>query len=234
MKLKFGIILLFLLILLYLGWKISGSWTFQFFLPIIQKVQTNERVVALTIDDGPNDLRTDEIIKLLDSLQIKSTFFVTGHELQQNILNGKKLIASGHELANHSYSHNRMIFKSWSFIDTEIQRTDSLLRAIGQEGEIYFRAPGSKKFFLLPYYLKKNNRKMIGWNIAPDSQPAWNDAQKVYEDAIQNLEPGSILLMHLWYKSRTASIKALPQIVQNYRNHGYNFVKLSELLALEN
>lgn len=227
-----GFVVVFLL-LLYGAWEVSGSWSFQFFTPIVRQVATQEKIVALTIDDGPNDARTDQIVHLFDSLQVKATFFVTGHELMRNPENGRKLVASGHELANHSWSHRRMVLKSTGFIDREIRRTDSLLAAVGQPYLPIFRAPGCKKLFLLPWHLKRHGRQMIGWNIAPDSMPGWRDEARIVQNAMQGLAPGAIVLLHLWYQSRSASLRALPAIVEGYRAKGYRFVTLSQLLAVK-
>jgi len=227
-----GFVVVFLL-LLYGAWALSGSWFVQLFTPIVRQVTTQEKVIALTIDDGPNDARTDQIVHLFDSLQVKATFFVTGHELMRNPENGQKLVSAGHELANHSWSHRRMVLKSTGFIDREIRRTDSLLNAVGQPTLPFFRAPGCKKLVLLPWYLWRHGRQMIGWNIAPDSVPGWKDETQIVQNAMQGLAPGSIVLMHLWYRSRKASLRALPEIVAKYRAAGYRFVTLSELMVLK-
>ena len=233
MKKSFLILIPLLIIFVTYGlWEISRSWSFQFFSPIIRQTNTNNKVVALTIDDGPNDQNINKILSLLDSLNLPATFFVTGKELEKNIKNGKRIVQAGHELGNHTYSHKRMVLKSYHFIKTELERTDSLIKASGFKGEIYFRPPGFKKLLMLPYYLKKNKRQTIGWNVAPDSQKEWRDEEKIYQNAIENIEPGSIILMHLCYPSREASLRALPRLVKTLRERGYQFIKLSEMLAL--
>ncbi|HEX8335142.1 MAG TPA: polysaccharide deacetylase family protein, partial [Pyrinomonadaceae bacterium] len=69
----------------------------------MQRVNTSQRVVALTFDDGPSESGTDEILRALEERKVKATFFVTGAELERNMDGGRKIVAAGHELGNHSY-----------------------------------------------------------------------------------------------------------------------------------
>lgn len=162
------LVTLVLLVLLFTTWQISKSRTFQFFGNIINQVETKEKVVALTFDDGPTD-KTEDILRILDNLDVKATFFVTGNELYENINKGKQIIDDGHELGNHSYSHSQMVLKPLSFIKEEIRKTDILIRKTGYKGNIHFRPPFCKKLILLPYYLSKINKKTITWNIEPET-----------------------------------------------------------------
>ncbi len=112
---------------------------------------------------------TDEILPILEENNVKVTFFVTGREIEENLFAAEKIVQKGHQLANHSYSHARMVGKSISFIKKEIEDTDDLIRMAGYEKEILFRPPGCKKLLLLPYYLMRQKRKTIIWDIESDS-----------------------------------------------------------------
>lgn len=86
-------------------WQISHSPTFQFFGRLTPRVNTSQKVVALTFDDGPTPEATSLILSALDEGHVRATFFVTGAELEKNMVEGKRIVAAGHELGNHSYSH---------------------------------------------------------------------------------------------------------------------------------
>ena len=83
-------------------------------------------------------------------------------------------------------------------------------------------------FLMVPYSVKINNRTTIGWNSAPDSNR--RNEETILQYAIEKMEPGSIISMHLWYSSRIQSLNALPRIIHYYKENGYRFVKLSEVL----
>jgi peptidoglycan-N-acetylglucosamine deacetylase len=215
-------------------WQVSKSPSFQFFGKIVPRINTAEKVVALTFDDGPTKGATDEILKVLDELNVKATFFVVGAELEQNLDEGRKIVAAGHELGNHSYSHVRMLLVTTSFVQQEIEKTDQLIRATGYNGEITFRPPYNKKLLALPYYLSKTGRKTITWDVAPDSKPKIaSDSNSIIKETRERVRPGSIILLHVMYPNRRESLKAVRGIIESLRQEGYRFVTVSELLAYE-
>jgi peptidoglycan-N-acetylglucosamine deacetylase len=210
--------------------KISGSRDFQFYGGIVTKAETTEKVVALTFDDGPTD-NTDEILSILKEENVKATFFVTGREIEENFEEAKKLAEAGHEIGNHSYSHKRMVLKTPSFIKNEIEITDELIRKAGYEGTIQFRPPNGKKLIVLPRYLDKHDRKTILWNMEPDSYPEIaSDSEKIVMHVNENIEPGSIILLHVMYDSREESMKSVKSIITELKEKGYKFQTVSEML----
>jgi peptidoglycan-N-acetylglucosamine deacetylase len=225
------VFLLFLIVLTVLWlYQISRSRTFQFFGEIIPSMDTNEKVVALTFDDGPSK-ETDKILSILSDLNVKATFFVTGAGLEKHMSEGEKIVASGHELGNHSYSHKRMIFKSIDFVQKEIEKTDSLIKGVGYQGDIHFRPPFGKKLFILPYYLRNHNRKNVMWDVEPESYPeVAESAEKITQYVLENTKPGSIILLHVMFKDGKESVKSIKGIVSGLKQQGYSFKTVSELL----
>lgn len=227
------IVLLSLSALFFLGLNISNSRSFQFFGGIISKVDTQEKVVALTFDDGPTK-KTDKILELLEDLGVKTTFFVTGGELEQQKEEGKRIVLAGHELGNHTYSHKRMVLKTSSFVRKEIELTDQLIRDVGYQGDIHFRPPNAKKLIILPYILKQYGKKTIMWDIEPDSYPDIAlSSEEMINHVVENVQPGSIILLHIMYESRTESLNSIEGIVNALRAEGYTFMTVSELLEYE-
>lgn len=215
-------------------WQLSKSRTFQFFGRIVPRVETSQRLVALTFDDGPTRDGTAEVLRILRERNVRATFFVTGGELEQNMDAGREIVAAGHELGNHSYSHERMVFVTPSYVRREVERTDELIRAAGHAGEIYFRPPYCKKLLALPLYLSRHNRKTITWDVEPDSElPADADAAAITRHVLERTRPGSIILLHVMYPSRAETMKAVPLIIEGLERDGYRLATVSELLAAE-
>ena len=211
--------------------EVMDSRSFQLFGEIINRVETEEKVVALTFDDGPTD-NTAEILDILDAAGIKATFFLTGREMEGLPAETKRIVEAGHEIGNHSYSHKRMIFKPPGFIKDEVNRTDKFIRAAGYLGDISFRPPYGKKLFFLPGFLARNDRKTIMWNIEPDSYPeVASDSQAIIEHVKEKIEPGSIILLHVMYDQNVTSRNAIAGIVETLEAKDYSFVTVSELLA---
>ena len=214
-------------------WQVSKSRTFQFFGVIVAQINTSDKIVALTFDDGPTKGGTDEILRVLDEMKVRATFFVIGNELEQNLDEGRKIVAAGHELGNHSFSHDRMVLVTPSFVQQEIEKTDRLIKEAGYGQEIHFRPPYGKKLFALPYYLSRNGRKTITWDVEPDSSPQIaSDSNRIVEYTRSRVHPGSIILLHVMYPNRKPSLQAVRGIIETLGQDGYRFVTVSELLAV--
>lgn len=208
---------------------VSRSRTFQFAGELVDRVETDRKVVALTFDDGPGD-RTPEVVRTLGELDVPATFFVGGSALHEHPGFGRQLVEAGHELGNHTYSHQRMLMVSEEFVAQEIERTDAEIRAAGHTGPIHFRPPYGKKLFALPNYLAAHGRTTVMWDVEPDSEGRPTSAD-VVRRTCQEVRPGSILLLHVWPTSRQSSWDAVPGIVRALKAEGYTFVTVTQLLA---
>jgi peptidoglycan/xylan/chitin deacetylase (PgdA/CDA1 family) len=217
---------------MYGTYRFARSRTMQAFGKLVARVQADERVIALTFDDGPTAEVIDEIVSVLESRQVPATFFVNGSHLEQVPDLGRRLVSAGHELGNHTYSHERMVFRSQDFFRSEVQRTDELIRTAGQVGEIYFRPPFSWKLVGLPWYLHRTGRTTITWDIDADRPPIGSDAMRIVSECVRTVRPGSIILMHVWYPSRGPSRAAVPIIIDRLKAGGYRFVTVGELLKM--
>lgn len=226
-----GALVLLLMVLALGTWRLANSRTYMIFGEPIPRVNTSQKVVALTFDDGPTKVNTEAVLTILKEENVQATFFVIGSDLEKNPLQGQEIVAAGHELGNHSYSHQRMVFKSPAFIKKEIQSTDEIIRKTGYQGDIYFRMPFCKKLVYLPYYLKSTGRKTITWDIEPETYPEIAaSAQNITEYVVANVKPGSIILLHPMYQSRAETRKALKPMIQQLKGQGYQFVTVAELL----
>lgn len=228
-KIVVGLLILFAMsVLLFMA---SRSEDKQLMGTLINRVETDRKVVALTFDDGPTREYTQELLAILDRHEIKATFYLVGKNIERHAEETSAILNAGHEIGNHSWSHPRMVFKSQQFIADEIESTDSVIRAAGQAGEIYFRPPFGKKLFALPYYLNKTNRTSITWDVAPErSLGDKASTAELVEYTLANTKPGSIILLHVMYPSRKNSMQAVPEIITGLRTEGYEFVTVSELL----
>lgn len=209
----------------------SKSRTTQLFGEIVSRVETDKPIVALTFDDGPSPRFTKEVLTLLKDRDVTGTFFLTGREIAENLAQARLIATAGHEIGNHSYSHFNMAWVSPSTVKDEIERTDAAIRAAGYEGEILFRPPFGKKLLALPWYLSEHSRKTIMWDVEPESFPDVADnPDALAKYVIDNAKSGSIILMHVMYRSRDVSRQALPQIIEGLRQRGFSFVTVSQLL----
>ncbi|MCM3690841.1 polysaccharide deacetylase family protein [Neobacillus niacini] len=224
-----GIVFL-LMALLFVGmFKVSKLRTFQLFGGLTYQVNTDDKVIALTFDDGPTK-NVDQILPLLNKYKAKATFFLIGNDIEKYPEEAKKLVEAGHQIGNHTYSHERMVLKSPSFIKEEIEKTDRLIRKYGYKSEIDFRPPYGKKLVGLPYYLYKNKRETIMWSLEPDTY--YTSADEKVNDVVENIKPGSIILLHPMYDQTGKEIQVIEDILRELTKEGYKFVTVDELQEL--
>lgn len=212
--------------------RISSARTFQFFGEIVPRITTEEKVIALTFDDGPTPEFTDEILRILNDEGVKATFFLIGGEIERNPNEAKKIIEAGHEVGNHSFSHMRMVFVTPNFVRSEVDRTDELIKQAGYDKPTHFRPPYGKKLLVLPYYLSQANKTTITWDIEPESSPeVARSSDAIRSHVVDAAKPGSIVLLHVMYDRRRTSMNAVKPIVADLKGKGYRFVTVSELLG---
>jgi peptidoglycan-N-acetylglucosamine deacetylase len=136
-----------------------------------------------------------------------------------------RFIEAGQELGNHSYSHRHMLFMSPQLIREEVERTDSLIRAAGQRGPIYFRPPYGDKLVGLPWFLSRTGRTTVMWSIEPDSYAdVAVSPQRIVAYVLRKSRPGAIILLHPWYPSRVTSREAIGPMIDSLQARGYRVV----------
>ncbi len=227
-------IILFIVGTLFLAlaaaFQYSRSWQRAFFVEPLYQLDAAARVVALTFDDGPSAVRTPPLLDLLDSLQVKATFFMLGQKMEQHPAVAREVFERGHLIGNHSYDHPRMYFRSPAFMKDQILRTDSLIRSLGQVEVTYFRPPYSGKFVILPLLLSSLDKVLVTGTYDPPAEyERPYDGQKVAGQILENARPGLIVYLHDG-PSRDAGefLKSVELTIGELRNRGYTFVTLDQ------
>ncbi len=224
-------VLLIFLIRYALNW-LATSYKFQLFGKMISCVDTDERVLALTYDDGPNPPYTDSLLDVLQEFDAKATFFAIGKNIEDNLETTRRMLAEGHELGNHSYSHKKLVNLSFETVRSEIQKTDDILSNLGVRSSIHFRAPYGLKRIKLPWELARRQKANILWNVDPkDYETA--DPDEIADSIIRNVEPGSIILLHDGGGNRSQTVAATKTVLQKLTQEGYQFKTVSQLMSLQ-
>lgn len=211
--------------------KLGTTAKLQLWGRFVTGVNTQEKAIALTYDDGPNPPYTDRLLEVLGQHQAKATFFAVGQQLEQHPETARAILAQGHELGNHSYSHARLIYRRRRFVQQQVEQTDALLRSLGAPTPIHFRAPFGFKRWTLPQVLKQLDKTSVLWNIDPRDYCA-PCADAVAAAVLAQARPGAIVLLHDGGGDRTLTIEATAQLIPQLRQQGYHFRTISELLAL--
>ncbi|WP_207926655.1 polysaccharide deacetylase family protein [Actinocrispum wychmicini] len=213
---------------------ITNARSFQFFGGLTDRVDTSAKVVAVTFDDGPDPAGAGQLLDALARAQVPATFYLIGRDMANHPDLARAIAAAGHELGNHTYSHERMVFVTPGFVAEEVEKTDALIRQAGYQGEITFRPPNGKKLLALPYYLDQHHRKTIMWDVEPNTYPEIDaSAQRIVDFTVEHTRPGSIILLHGMYAGREQTRLAVPPIIDRLKAAGYRFVTVSDLLTYQ-
>jgi peptidoglycan/xylan/chitin deacetylase (PgdA/CDA1 family) len=227
---KIGIVLAVLAILFIASWQLSKSPTYQLVGDLFDRVETSEKLVALTFDDGPTPGFTQTVLGILKEKDVKATFYLVGSDVVKHPIETRSIVEAGHEIGNHTFNHRRMVLMSYGDVRNEVDTTETLIRASGYKGPLTFRPPYGKKFFTLPYYLNQRGITSVTWDVEPESNDAVAaSADKVVAHVADKVRPGSIILLHVMYKSRKESMAAVPGVIDALKKKGYTFVTVSEL-----
>lgn len=206
-----------------------NSRTFQFFGGLTNRVTTDQKLVALTFDDGPTQ-RVEPLLALLREKDVRATFFLVGAEIEKSPQLARDIVQAGHQVGNHSWSHKRMVFITPAFARAEIEKTDAAIRNTGYVDNIAFRPPYGKKLLVLPWVLRQQGKRSITWDVEPETDDKTaQSSQLIAQAVLAQAKPGSIILLHPMYSDK--ALDALPAVIDGLRQQGYQFVTVDGLLA---
>jgi peptidoglycan/xylan/chitin deacetylase (PgdA/CDA1 family) len=188
----------------------------QWFGPVVTRFPADGREVWLTIDDGPAE-DTPQILELLASRSVRATFFLKGMLAEQRSDLLRAIVAGGHAIGNHTYSHPAATF--WClpppWIEEEIDKCQAVL------GDVrLFRAPVGMKNPAVHPALAARGMRLIGWTARGfDSVTA--DPARVAARIVPRVEPGTIVVMH---QGLPHSVRCIERVVDELKGAGYVFV----------
>ena len=199
----------------------------RFFPNIIWKKKTDEKKIWLTFDDGPDEEVTEFILETLKKLNIKASFFLIGKNIQAFPELTKEIIKEGHIVGNHSFSHlNGFKSKNEEYIyDIELGQKliNEKLVEMGITNKIkIFRPPYGR---ILPQQIKrlKENYKIVMWDIFSWDFKKNISPEKIYNNVIDNVVEGSILVFHNNKKSLNNLKLTLEDTLVKLKEKGFVF-----------
>lgn len=219
-------------ITIYLALIIYGSSVIQanFFAPAYCAADSAEKVIALSFDDGPHKEYTPEVLSLLAQHHATATFFVIGKNIHGNESLLKQIIADGHSIGNHSYTHGFFIdFKNVQGFKDELNQTAELVFSIIGKRMKLFRPPYGVTTPNLVKAAKLLDYAIIGWNIR--SLDTTNDTVEVITERVQTqIKSGAIILLH---DTSAKTIDVLKQTLNFAQEKGYKVVSVEQLLKIK-
>ena len=218
-------------------------------------IETEERVIALTFDDGPYPPYTNRLLDLLAAARVPATFFVTGEYATAHPEIVRRALADGHQIGNHSWNGDVLAWVGPGGVRDRIARTDEALEALGVPSPVAFRAPKGMPGPFASWHVWRQGRRQIGgtagandW-LRPDMEegdcvqlgtielmcPTQNP-DEIVARVLSTLAPGGIVVLHDGFDAapgadRSGTVTAVGRLIAELRTDGYAFVTVDELLA---
>ncbi len=185
-------------------------------------VKVDKKSVALTFDDGPNQTYSLEVLKLLEKYHAKATFFYIGNQIEANLDVVEQVVAKGHEIGNHTWSHPDLTKISPEEVKQEIESTSEVIKKSVGKAPVIFRPPYGE---INDQVESMTELSPVLWEV--DSED-WRtqDPDEIYQLVTDNVEDGSIVLLH---EIHQGTVDALDRILKFLVDANYQFVTVSEL-----
>jgi peptidoglycan/xylan/chitin deacetylase (PgdA/CDA1 family) len=203
----------------------------------VKQVQVDEKAIALTFDDGPNEPYTSRVLKILRDNDVRATFFLIGENADYFKDSAREIVREGHVVGNHSYSHPFLLpFEPSKYEGKQIDSCEHAIEATTGVHCTLFRPPRGLYSPWLLHALADRGITCLGWS---DDGNDWNNvsSSQIADKVIKNAHPGNIILLHDGLNlghgvDRSNTVKALPTIISSLKAQGYRFVTIPELLQM--
>lgn len=224
--------LLLILLIMYFYILVRGAINVcsGFYVEVFCKGTTQEKIVALTFDDGPDSIHTTQILDILNKHDVKASFFIIGKKAEQNEALIRRILEERHTIGNHSYSHD-FFFDLFGRkkMEQDLLKTDEFIEKISGAKPAYFRPPYGVTNPTVAKVVKKLGHKAIGWSVR-SLDTVLKDEDKIVGRVLDRLHPGAVILLH---DDREITVKSLEKLILKIKNEGYRFIGLEDLKMLE-
>ncbi|MET9618436.1 polysaccharide deacetylase family protein [Kitasatospora indigofera] len=188
----------------------------------VSELSPDRRVVAITVDDGPDPRYTPAVLALLRQYGIRATFFVIGQNAAAYPSLIRAIADGGHHLANHTWSHPELRRLSEAKVRTELQRTSELLEQATGRATTWFRAPGGDWSPVAMKVCSELGLRPMSWSVDPQDWARPGTAA-ITSRVLVGVRPGAIVLNHDGGGDRSQTVAALRAYLPALIDKGYAF-----------
>jgi peptidoglycan/xylan/chitin deacetylase (PgdA/CDA1 family) len=196
--------------------------------------RTDNSSIALTFDDGPSD-DTERVLDALDRFGVRAAFFMIGRQVERYPAIARRVVAAGHEVGNHSYSHPIYLYRGARETYRQLARTQDIIADATGVRPRWSRPPFGIR---TPAYFAAARRlslRTVQWTVAGFDWKKKRTAARISARVVDRLAPGSIVLLHdgdsARRTGRAETVAALPGIITGAGDRGLGVAPLADLLA---
>ncbi len=242
-----AVALVLLFALSYEGYRIAENPSSQLFGKTLVSGPKDERIVALTYDDGPNPPYTDEILAVLRAEHVRATFFVVGRAVQAYPLVVRHEVEGGNAIGNHTWNHGHLVLYGEDGLRRTLERTDQAIYAAAGVHTRIMRPPFGSRDWLVLGEVRKLGYTPVMWSVPLANDWEYPPARLIAARVLRYVGDGAIIDLHDGNRGivcarvrgtpqrlcdRSADVGATRMIVDALKREGYRFVTIPELLRL--
>jgi peptidoglycan-N-acetylglucosamine deacetylase len=181
--------------------------------------------IALTFDDGPNEIYTQQILAILKKYKVKATFFMVGMNAQKYPEIVKQVLADGHAIGNHSLTHPMLTKLNDAELLKEVVTPQTIISNIIGKKPICLRYPYGASNEHVRSVIRANGMAPtpMGFNSFDYDRPG---TDKIVSWVLKNVRAGQIFLLHDGFAKREQTVAALPQIIEGIQKQGFEFSQI--------
>jgi peptidoglycan/xylan/chitin deacetylase (PgdA/CDA1 family) len=209
----------------------AGQWYGRTFTGLAR----GTKQLALTYDDGPNDPHTLHLLEVLAKHEVRATFFLVGRYARQRPDIVREIVKAGHAIGNHTFTHPLLIFKSEAEIRKELSDCQAAISEVTGEVPKLFRPPFGGRRPAVLRIARELGLQPIMWNVTGFD---WNapPAEVIERKVTSQIRGGNVILLHdgghkEMGADRSQTVIATDNLITRYKNEGYAFTKIPEMLA---
>ncbi|MEN3202280.1 MAG: polysaccharide deacetylase family protein [Atribacterota bacterium] len=204
--------------------ELHGEKVFALHVPrLLRENARAGRKIALTFDDVPNG-HTREILAVLKEFEVRATFFLIGAQVVRHPELARSIVAAGHEIGNHSFSHVLTRNCTEEAILEDIAKAEKVILEATGCVPLYFRPPTGLVTQSVQRACGKLGYSIVLWSVDSEDWKAEDD-DAVITRVLENIRPGAIVLLH----PLPRTVRVLPQILRGLKRRGYEIVPVSAL-----
>lgn|GEM_PF-1578162 len=189
----------------------------------------DQKLIALTFDDGPHPTYTAQVLEILAQENIKASFFAIANAVAAYPELAQQIVHEGHTLANHSWTHQYHYHAPAAAL-REVDQTQQYIEQVTGANIKLFRPPGGRLNNGLVSRATQQGYGVVMWSVDPEDWLPGQTSGHIATNVINQAHSGGIVLLHDGGGNRAATVAALPRIIQELRAKGYQFVTVPELL----
>jgi len=197
---------------------------------VYRSVKTDTMQIALTFDDGPHPYLTHRILDILDKYGVQATFFMVGVNVIHYPDAAREVIARGHEVGNHTFTHGAIGRLAASEVREELSKCEDALEELCEYRPHLFRPPQGVINDSIAQCSETGDYSLILWSL--DTRDWENkNTDEIVERVLSSITPGDIILMHDYIGLNSKTPEALEILLPKLIERGYEPVTVSRLLG---